>query len=166
MKIIILGAGRVGASLAHQLANESNDITVVDRKPELLQEMQARLDIRTVNGFASHPDVLSRAGADDADMVIAVTESDEVNMIACQVAYTLFRTPTKIARVRSSEYLREERLFVQDALPVDMIISPEQLVTDYIRRLIEYPGALQVMDFADGLVQLVGVRAYYGGALV
>ncbi|MDY6941447.1 MAG: Trk system potassium transporter TrkA [Pseudomonadota bacterium] len=166
MKIIILGAGRVGSSLAQHLASEANDITVVDLNESLLQELQARLDIRTVRGHASHPDVLARAGCDDADMVIAVTESDEVNMIACQAAYTLFHTPTKIARVRSNEYLRHERLFVQDALPVDMLISPEQLVTDHIRRLIEYPGALQVLDFAGGRVQLVGVRAYYGGALV
>lgn len=166
MKIIILGAGRVGAGLAQQLASEANDITVVDLRSDLLHELQAKLDIRTVEGYAAHPDVLAQAGADDADMVIAVTASDEVNMVACQVAYTLFHTPTKIARIRATQYLKEERLFVQDALPVDMVISPEQLVTDYIRRLIEYPGALQVLDFADGRVQLVGVRAYYGGALV
>lgn len=166
MKIIILGAGRVGAGLAQQLASEANDITVVDLRSDLLHELQAKLDIRTVEGYAAHPDVLGQAGADDADMVIAVTASDEVNMVACQVAYTLFHTPTKIARIRATQYLKEERLFVQDALPVDMVISPEQLVTDYIRRLIEYPGALQVLDFADGRVQLVGVRAYYGGALV
>lgn len=166
MKIIILGAGRVGAGLAQQLASEANDITVVDLRSDLLHELQAKLDIRTVEGYAAHPEVLSQAGADDADMVIAVTASDEVNMVACQVAYTLFHTPTKIARIRATQYLKEERLFVQDALPVDMVISPEQLVTDYIRRLIEYPGALQVLDFADGRVQLVGVRAYYGGALV
>ena len=166
MKIIILGAGRVGAGLAQQLASEANDITVIDLRGDLLHELQAKLDIRTVEGYAAHPEILAQAGADDADMVIAVTASDEVNMVACQVAYTLFHTPTKIARVRATQYLREERLFVQDALPVDMVISPEQLVTDYIRRLIEYPGALQVLDFADGRVQLVGVRAYYGGALV
>ena len=99
-------------------------------------------------------------------MLIAVTESDETNMVACKVAYTLFNTPTKIARVRAAEYLREESLFGPQGLAIDMHISPEQLVTDYIRRLIEYPGALQVVDFADGRVQLVGVRAYYGGPLV
>jgi trk system potassium uptake protein TrkA len=99
-------------------------------------------------------------------MIIAVTRNDETNMIACQVAYTLFRTPTKIARVRSVEYLRHPRLFAQEALPVDVIISPEQLVTDYIERLIEYPGALQVLDFAGGRVQLVAVRAFHGGPLV
>jgi len=166
MKIIILGAGQVGASVAANLASEANDITVVDDDAAILQDLQDRLDIRTVIGYASHPDTLAQAGADDADMIIAVTRSDETNMVACQVAYTLFHTPTKIARVRSVEYLKHQRLFAQEALPVDVLISPEQLVTDYIQRLIENPGALQVLDFADGRVQLVAVRAYYGGPLV
>ena len=166
MKIIILGAGQVGASVAANLASEANDITVVDEDATTLQDLQDRLDIRTVKGYASHPDILAQAGADDADMIIAVTRSDETNMIACQVAYTLFHTPTKIARVRSVEYLRHMRLFAQEALPVDVLISPEQLVTDYIQRLIENPGALQVLDFAGGKVQLVAVHAYYGGPLV
>lgn len=167
MRILILGAGQVGSTVAHSLAREeSNDITVVDRNSELLQDLQDRLDIRTVCGHASHPDVLREAGADEADMVVAVTDSDETNMIACQVCYTLHRTPTKIARVRSAEYLNTPQLFTQDALPVDMLISPEQLVVDYIRRLIQYPGALQVLDFAGGKVRLVAVQAYYGGALV
>ncbi|HFC53374.1 MAG TPA: Trk system potassium transporter TrkA [Gammaproteobacteria bacterium] len=167
MKIIILGAGQVGSSLAANLASEANDITVVDTQQERLQSLQDRLDIRTVAGAASYPEVLSRAGADDADMIIAVTNSDETNMVACQVAYTLFHTPTKIARVRGVGYLaHREQLFAQDALPVDVLISPEQLVTDYIQRLIEHPGALQVLNFAGGLVQLVAVKAYYGGPLV
>lgn len=167
MKIIILGAGQVGSTLAENLAGENNDVTVVDTNTGMLQELQDRLDIRTVSGFASHPDVLARAGADDADMVIAVTDSDEVNMVACQVAYSLFHTPTKIARVRASEYQRSGgMLFAPDAMPVDMQISPEQLVTDYISRLIEYPGALQVVDFAHGRVRLVGVKALFGGTLI
>ena len=166
MKIIILGAGQVGASVAANLASEANDITVVDEDATTLQDLQDRLDIRTVKGYASHPDILAQAGANDADMIIAVTRSDETNMIACQVAYTLFHTPTKIARVRSVEYLRHMRLFAQEALPVDVLISPEQLVTDYIQRLIENPGALQVLDFAGGKVQLVAVHAFYGGPLV
>lgn len=166
MKIIILGAGQVGASLAGNLASEANDITVVDTDPLLLADLQDRLDIRTVHGYASHPATLRAAGADDADMLIAVTDSDETNMLACQIASVLFHTPTKIARVRSSEYLGEEKLFAEGALAVEMHISPEQLVTDYITRLIEYPGALQVVDFADGRVRLVGVKAYYGGPLV
>jgi len=166
MKILILGAGQVGSSLAENLTSEANDITLVDHDGELLRVLQDHLDIRTVQGEASYPDVLRRAGADDADMIIAVTDSDETNMIACQVAYTVFHTPTKIARVRAVEYLAHPRLFAQEALPIDVLISPEQLITDSIQRLIETPGALQVLDFADGQVQLVGVRAYYGGPLV
>jgi trk system potassium uptake protein len=166
MKIIILGAGQVGASVAHNLASEDNDITVVDTNGVVLQQLQDKLDISTINGFASHPDVLRRAGAEDADMVLAVTSSDETNMIACQVAYTLFHTPTKIARLRKPAYLAEKNLYVQEAIPIDVLISPELIVTDYVRRLIENPGALQVLDFANGRVRLVGVRAFHGGPLV
>ncbi|MCP3870883.1 MAG: Trk system potassium transporter TrkA [Gammaproteobacteria bacterium] len=166
MKIIILGAGQVGSSVASNLASEANDITVVDHDPELLRELQDRLDLSTVQGHAAHPDVLERAGAEDADMILAVTNSDETNMVACQVAYTLFHTPTKIARVRASGFTRYPQLFAEGALPVDVLISPEQLVTDYIMRLIENPGALQVLDFAGGMVRLVAVMAYYDGPLV
>ncbi|MBU0499827.1 MAG: Trk system potassium transporter TrkA [Gammaproteobacteria bacterium] len=166
MKILILGAGQVGSSVAENLASESNDITVIDQDGRLLQEMQDRLDIRTVLGHAAHPGVLLRAGAEDVDMVIAVTNSDETNMVACQVLHTLFRTPTRIARVRAVEYLQEPALFGANALPIDVLISPEQLVTDYILRVIQHPGALQVLDFADGKVRLVALRAYHGGTLV
>ncbi len=166
MKIIILGAGQVGRSVAYHLINESNEITIVDTSPAVLQELKDRLDIQTVVGNATHPNVLMQAGVDDADMLIAVTSSDEANMVACQVAYTLFHTPTKIARVRSIEYLRYPELFSSEALPIDVLISPEQLVTEYIQRLIENPGALQVLDFADGRVRLVAVKVYYGGLLV
>lgn len=166
MKIIILGAGQVGASVASNLSSEQNDITIVDTNNHLLRDLQDRLDIRTVHGHAAHPEVLERAGGEDADMIIAVTNSDETNMVACQIAYTLYHTPTKIARVRAVEYLNYPNIFSQEAIPVDVIISPEQLVTDYIQRLIEHPGALQVLDFAGGRVRLVAVRAYYGGPLV
>ncbi len=167
MKIILLGAGQVGATLAENLASEDNDITVVDTDGNRLRELQDRLDIRTVTGLASLPNVLSQAGAEDADLLIAVTNTDEVNMVACQVAYTLFRTPTKIARIRSPQYTQHsEKLFVPEAIPVDVLISPEQLVTNYIKRLIETPGALQVLDFAEGKLQLVAVKAYHGGPLV
>lgn len=166
MKIIILGAGQVGSSVAHNLASEANDITLVDLDPLLLRDLQDRLDIRTVLGEASYPEVLQRAGAEDADMIIAVTNSDETNMVACQVAFTLFRTPTKIARVRAQEYLMHQKIFSPEALPIDVIISPEQLVTEYIERLISHPGSLQVLDFAGGRAQLVAVKAYYGGPLV
>jgi trk system potassium uptake protein TrkA len=166
MKILILGAGQVGSSLAENLAHEANDITVIDQNEDVLLLLQDRLDLRTVTGHASHPDILRAAGAEDADMLVAVTDSDETNMVACQVAYTVFHTPTKIARIRAIEYLSHTNLFSTAALPIDFLISPEQLITDYIKRLIEHPGALQVLDFADGQVQLVGVKAYYGGPLV
>ncbi|SCZ64466.1 Trk system potassium transporter TrkA [Thiohalomonas denitrificans] len=166
MKIIILGAGQVGSSLANNLASEANDITVIDVDGKRLQGLQDRLDLRTVAGRGSHPEVLRRAGAEDADMIIAVTNSDETNMVACQVAYSLFHTPTKIARVRSQQYLQNPELFTPEAIPVDVLISPEQLVTNYVVQLIAHPGALQVLGFAEGKVQLVGVKAYYGGPLV
>jgi len=166
MNIIILGAGQVGASVAENLALESNDVTMVDKDADLLHELQDRLDIRTIVGHASHPSVLEQAGAADADMLLAVTDSDEVNIVACQVAYTLFNTPNKLARVRDTEYLERQELFNHAAAPVDQLISPEQEVTKYISKLIELPGSLQVLDFADGKVQLVTVRAYYGGPLV
>ncbi|MDX1654141.1 MAG: Trk system potassium transporter TrkA [Candidatus Competibacteraceae bacterium] len=166
MQILILGAGQVGTSVAHNLASEANDITVVDTDGALLQELQERMNIRTVRGCASHPQVLARAGAEDADLIIALTNSDEVNMIACQVADTLFHTPTKIARVRAAEYLNHPQLFAPDCLPIDVRISPEQLVTDYIQSVIQHPGALQVLEFAEGRVRLVAVRALEGGTLV
>ncbi|OOE77879.1 Trk system potassium transport protein TrkA [Salinivibrio sp. ML198] len=167
MKIIILGAGQVGGTLAENLVGENNDITIVDRAPERLRELQDKYDLRVVQGFASHPTTLQEAGAQDADMLVAVTNSDETNMIACQVAYTRFNTPNRVARIRSPEYLAvKEQLFNSDACPVDHLIAPEELVTRYIRRLIEYPGALQVVSFADKKVGLVAVKAYYGGPLV
>ena len=167
MNIIILGAGQVGASVASELAKEaSNEITVIDVNQEILQELQDRLDLRTIHGNGSYPSVLRNAGADDADMLIALTNSDEINMVACQIADTLFHTPTKIARIRSQEYMSKKELFGEGAIPVDVTISPENLVTEYVHHLIEHPSALQVLDFAGGKVQLVAVKAYYGGPLV
>jgi trk system potassium uptake protein TrkA len=167
MKIVILGAGQVGRTAAYQLAREeANEVTVVDTDEELLRDLQDRLDIRTVVGNAAFPSILEAAGAESADILVALTSSDEVNMMACEVAYTLYRTPTKIARIRSAEYTRHPELFSAEALSVDVWISPEQLVTDYIERLIRYPGALQVLDFADGKVRLVGLSARKGGLLV
>ena len=176
MKILILGAGQVGGTLAENLANEANDITVIDSDSTRLRELQDRLDIRTVQGMASFPTVLRQAGAEDGDMVIAVTNSDEVNMVACQVSKLLYKTPTTICRVRANAYLAKPELFYQrdqkkdlDSLrgfPIDVLISPEHLVTKHITRLIEYPGALQVLEFSKGLVQLVAIRATEGGPLV
>jgi trk system potassium uptake protein TrkA len=167
VKIVILGAGQVGRSAAASLSREeANEVTVVDVDEDILRNLQDRLDIRTVAGNASYPTVLEAAGAPEADIIVALTNSDEVNMMACEVAHTLYRTPTKIARIRSAEYTSRPELFSDDALSVDVFISPEQLVTEYVERLIKYPGALQVLDFADGKVQLVGVRALAGGPLV
>ncbi len=166
MKILIIGAGQVGGTLAANLASEAFDITLVDQDPVVLEELRDKLDIQTVCGPGSHPDVLRRAGADDADMLIAVTSSDEVNMVACQVCYSLYRTPTAIARIRSSSYLAPKGFFSKEHMPIDVLINPEAVVTDNIRQLLEHPGALQVLDFADGRVQLVAVKAYYGGPLV
>ncbi|MGB0360962.1 MAG: NAD-binding protein, partial [Endozoicomonas sp.] len=145
MKIIILGAGQVGGTLAENLASEENDITVVDIDGTRLRELQDKIDIRTIQGKASFPGILKQAGADEADMLVAVTNSDEVNMIACQIAYTLFHTPSKIARIRQAAYLKNDNLFANAALPIDVLISPEQVVTNYIKRLLERPGALQVL---------------------
>lgn len=158
MKIIILGAGQVGSSVAANLVSEANDITVIDSDPRVLQALNERFDLQVINGVASHPSILEKAGANDADMIIAVTNSDETNMVACQVAYTLFHTPTKIARVRNVEYLKNVTLFSQGALPIDVHISPEQLVTEYIERILSVPGALQVLDFAAGKAQMIAVR--------
>ncbi len=166
MKIIILGAGQVGGTLAENLASEQNDITVVDTNASLLRDLQGHLDIKTIHGHGSYPNILREAGADDADMLIAVTSSDETNMTACQVAHTLFNTPTKISRIRSGQYLKHPELFSPEAFAVDVLISPEQVVTEYIQRLMEYPGALQVLEFADKKVQLVAIKTYSGSPLV
>ena len=166
MKILILGAGQVGASVAAALASENSDITVVDNDQGRLRDLAERLDLRTVLGHASLPSVLGHAGAEDADLVIAVTSSDEVNLIACQVCDTIYKTPTKIARLREMEYLQHPELIHRGRSSVDVAISPEALVCQHVQRLIEYPGALQVLEFADGRAQLVAVRAVQGGALV
>lgn len=167
MKIIILGAGQVGSSVATALATETqNSVTVVDSDPAALSRLQERLDIRTVLGVGAHPRVLEEAGAGDADILIAVTSSDENNMLACQVAWTLFHTPTKIARIRATDYQDHPALFDNNAVPVDYLISPERLIKDYIARLIDYPDSLQVRDFAGGRVRLVGMRADADGPLV
>ncbi len=169
MKIVIVGAGQVGTTLAENLARENNDITIVDINGAVLRALQDRLDIRTVTGTGCHPDVLVNAGIEDADMIVAVTNSDEINIIACQVAYSLFHTPTKIARVRARNYTNpkyKNKLFNDKHMPVDVMITPEQVVTNYIHKLIEQPGALQVLDFADGVIQLVGLRAVENSPLV
>lgn len=166
MKIIILGAGQVGGTLAEHLASEQNDITLVDVDGERLRELQDRLDIKTVHGHAAHPRVLREAGGEDADMLIAVTAFDEINMVACKVADICFQTPKKISRIRSQEFADRKELFGDGAFPIDVTILPELIVTRHITRLLEFPGALQVLDFAEGRVQLVGVKAFYGAPIV
>ncbi len=166
MKVIILGAGQVGASVAEGLVSEENDITVVDFDPARLAQLQDRLDLRTVLGDAATPSVLRDAGAEDADMIIAVTQSDQSNLVACKLAHSVFNVPTRIARLRSRDFLEDPALLSADNFAVDFALCPEQVITDYIRRLVEFPRALQVLDFARGRVSLVAVRAYEGGLLV
>jgi trk system potassium uptake protein len=168
VKIIILGAGQVGRTAAYHLSREeANEVTVVDSDDAILRELQDRMDVRTVSGNASSPAVLEAAGCADARLLIALTNSDEVNLVACHIAWTLFKTPTKIARVRSAAFTRRTELFSDvSGFAVDVWISPEQLVTEYVEQLIQYPGALQVLDFADGRMRLVSVRAVEGGLLV
>lgn len=167
MKIIIIGAGQVGGTLAENLVGELNDITLIDTDSERLRELQDKMDLQAVTGFGSHPETLANAGAEDAELIIAVTSDDATNMLACQICHTLFHTTSKIARIRSSKLLKyQDELFQAKAIPVDHVIAPEQLVTRDIVRLIDYPGALQVLEFAEGKVSLVAVKAYYGGLLV
>lgn len=166
MKILILGAGQVGGTLAEHLASEQNDITLIDSNAERLRELQDKLDIGTVAGQASYPEILRKAGAEDTDLLIAVTNSDEINMVACQVAHTLFNIPKIISRIRSQSYIQRPELFTSDVIPIQVLISPEQLVTGYIKSLLQHPGTLQVLDFADGKIRLVAVKAVFGGPLV
>lgn len=166
MNIIILGAGQVGGTLAETLVKEENDITVVDVDESRLRALQNRLDIRTIVGQGSHPNVIRDAGGENAAMIIAVTSSDETNMIACQIAHSLYKIPRKIARIRSNSYLTYPQLFQNNVIPIDVCIYPEQLVTQYVKRLIENPGALQVLDFANGAVQLMALKANPSSPLV
>ncbi len=158
MNIVILGAGQVGGSLAAALVGEHNNVTVVDTDKVKLNNLREKLDIGTVCGHASHPDVMRSANCMDADMIIAVTNNDETNMIACQVAYTVFSTPKKIARVRSEIYKANEELFADEAIPIDEIIVPEQLVSDYVVSLISHPGARHVIEFSGKKLDIITVR--------
>ncbi len=166
MKIIILGAGRVGTSVAESLVSEAYDITMVDISADKLLLLQDHLDLRTVAGNACHPSVLIKAGAKDADMILAVTQSDETNLVACKLAATMFNIPTKIARIHSANFLAHPEIFAPENFCVDFVICPEQILTEYIEKLIEFPEALQVLDFANGKVNLVAVRAFHGSPLV
>ncbi len=160
MKVIVCGAGQVGSSIAKHLADEHNDVTVVDWSAELIHKLGTTLDVQGIVGYASHPDVLERAGASSADMLIAATLSDEVNMIACQVAHSLFDVPTKIARIRNQAYIEPEwsNLFSRENMPIDVIISPEQEVARTIMRRLEVPGAFETIPFADDRVRVMGIH--------
>lgn len=166
MKIIILGAGQVGASVAENLVSEANDITLVDNDADHLDMLRERMELRTVRGDAASPTVLREAGAEDADLLIAVTQSDQTNLCACKVAKTVFNLPTRIARLRSGDFVDYPQLLASENFAVDFSICPEQIVTDHIRRLIAFPEALQVLEFAAGVVSMVGVRALQGSPLV
>ena len=169
MKIIIIGAGQVGSTLAENLAREYHDITLIDLDETRLQFIQDHHDIRTVTGTGCHPDILLAAGIEDADMLVSVTNSDEINIVACQVAHSIFDTPKKIARIRARNYFNKDYkdlLFSDSNMPVDVLIAPEQAVTDYVRKLVEQPGALQVLDFADGVIRMIGMRATKNSPLV
>lgn len=166
MKIVILGAGQVGSTVAESLVSEANDITIVDIDSARLRNLQDRLDLRTVLGSAAHPSVLVEAGIEDCDLVIAVTQSDETNLVACKLAEQLFNVPTRIARIRATDYLVNERVLGEECFAVNLAICPEQVLTDYIVKLVHFPEALQVLEFAHGKVSLVAVRAFQGGPLV
>ncbi len=160
MKVVICGAGQVGTSIARHLAGENNDVTVIDHDPALVRKITETLDVRGVEGWASHPQILEQSGVADADMLIAVTHSDEVNMVACQVSHSLFEVPTKIARIRQQQYLQPiwGDLFSRDHMPIDVIISPEYEVARAIGRRLQMPGAIDVVRMGDGRVSVVGVR--------
>jgi trk system potassium uptake protein len=166
MNILIIGAGRVGESVAESLVSEQNDITVVDTDPLRLRHLQDRMDLRTVAGNGIHPAVLREAGAPDADMLIACAPLDETNLVVCKIGKDVFNVPTTIARLRSPEFQGDTPLLSNTGFAVDEVICPEQSVTSYVHKLIEYPEALQVLEFARGLVSLVAVRAVAGGPLV
>ncbi len=165
MKILILGAGVTGSSVAEAFASEENDIVVVDFRQELLDALKDRFDIATVTGNAAHPSVLEQAGIHNTDMVIAVTDSDETNMLACLIINALHSRPKTIARVRAIDYLKTPQLFGSAGLPIDIVISPEQIVMESIRNLVEFPGALHVSEFAGGVVRLFSVKVVANGFL-
>jgi trk system potassium uptake protein TrkA len=159
MKVIVCGAGQVGFNIAKHLSDQSNDVTVIDRSKSLIRKISESLDVQAIVGHASDPSLLNKVGAADADMMIAVTQSDEVNMVACQVAHSLFSVPTKVARIRNQAYLKQgwRDLFSRDNMPIDVIISPEQEVAQALARRLEVPGAFNMVPFVDGKVRMVGL---------
>ena len=165
MNIIILGAGRVGESVAEALVSEANDITVIDPDPDRLHALEDRLELRGVPGNGIQPSVLRAAGAEDCDMFVAAAAQDETNLVACKVAHDVFSIPTTIARLRSPEFLQGDDLLGPSGFAVHRVICPEDSVTRYIHQLVEYPEALQVLQFSQGRAHLVAVRVAPGSAL-
>ena len=149
MKIIIVGAGQVGSSLSINLVKEGNDVTLIDKSADLLENIAEKVDLQTIHGNGAHPRILEAAGANKADMIVAVSKSDETNMIACQVAYTVFGVEKKIARIRDLEYLNYENLFADESTPIDFTISPDLIASSYIKKLIKYQGTRQVFNFSN-----------------
>ena len=166
MNIVILGASQVGSTIAQQLVSEHNDITVVDLDASRLKSLQEHLDIRTVHGHAAYPEILEQAGGKKIDMLIAVTHTDEVNIVACTIAHNLFNIRTKMARVRSNGYLAHQELFASRQFPIDQLITPGKLVTAHIKAVIDHPNALQILDFAQGKLKLIAIQAAQNGALI
>ena len=159
MKVIICGAGQVGWQIASHLAGERNKVTIVDSNPELVRRATDTLDVRGIAGFASYPDVLEKAGAKDADMIIAATQSDEINMVTCQVAHSVFGVPRKIARLRAQSYLDAiySDLYRRDHLPIDVVISPEREVAEAALQRLAAPATFDTESFMKGRVQLLGL---------
>ena len=149
MKIIIVGAGQVGSSLSVNLVKEGNDVTLIDKSPDLLENIADKIDLQTIHGNGAHPRILEAAGAHKADMIVAVSKSDETNMIACQVAYTVFGVEKKIARIRDLEYLNYENLFADESTPIDYTISPDLIASNYIKKLISNQGTHQIFNFSN-----------------
>ena len=158
MKIIIIGAGQLGSSLAINLVREGNDITLIDTRADLLEKIEDKIDLKTIKGNGAHPSLLKLAGAEDAHMLIAVSHSDEINMVACQVAYTVFNVPKKIARIRETEYIAHKSLFSHDSMPIDVLITPEMLVSNYIQELISHPGAHKIFMFENKKTCMVNLK--------
>lgn len=160
MQVIICGAGKVGRSIAQQLSRENNSVTIIDKNNTIIEELNNSTDVRGMVGYASHPSVLKAAGADDCDMIIAVTYSDEVNMVACQVAHSLFKIPMKVARVRHPDYLdsKWDDLYLNENMPIDVKISPETEVANAIMRRLHVPGAMDSVHFINGNMQMLGIK--------
>ena len=164
-KIIVFGGGQVGSSVAKILSDDGNDITLVDYDKDVLTALKEKMDIKTIHGLASYPSVQKLADAENSDMVIAVTGSDEVNMAACHIAKSLFNVPKRIARLRANEYLRDEDNFNKSFFSISEVISPNILLTDYVKNILDHPGAFQAFQFASGLVQVVAATVLPDGPL-